>query len=419
MAYIVGWRDLPAARLLVPVMEILDYVSPYALEEWEYNMELELEEDRAKLEEEKRELAQHPEKATLKEKARPPVHSEIEAAAVAEAESDAHAKGRPKKGAMSLSTPQKTKLDAFDDLFDNNFDGDESPSEQIAREIARTHHGPAPGRESRETSTSESETQMKAEDDAEIPLFNKEWPGPILTNATLSKPPTASDGDVSSSKLHPFFQFRQSEPTSSSNAPKADSAPASDKNRVKKGKQKLEMIEVADPNDGWEVERIEDSELYEVEGRGLVRYYKVRWVGDWPPEENPTWEPEENIPAKMVRKYLKAARKKRKASETEPANDNISTTKKPKGLVQSTLSWPMAGTYSSVDEAGVGQVEDDGSTGEDDGTGANAAPDEDEQNGDAADDCELRIVQNEPQPSQSNWSNEDGYGTRMAFQNYT
>ena len=62
MAYIVGWRDLPAARLLVPVMEILDYVSPYALEEWEYNMELELEEDRSKLEEEKRDLAQHPEK---------------------------------------------------------------------------------------------------------------------------------------------------------------------------------------------------------------------------------------------------------------------------------------------------------------------------------------------------------------------
>ncbi|KAJ3479200.1 hypothetical protein NLG97_g8384 [Lecanicillium saksenae] len=44
-------------------------------------------------------------------------------------------------------------------------------------------------------------------------------------------------------------------------------------------------------------------ELYDVKGQGLVRYFKVRWEGDWPPEQNPTWEPEENIPDDLVREF--------------------------------------------------------------------------------------------------------------------
>ncbi|KAM4054431.1 hypothetical protein HRG_005287 [Hirsutella rhossiliensis] len=53
MTYIIGWRDLPAARHLVPAMKILNYVSPRALEEWESNREVELAEDRRKQADEK------------------------------------------------------------------------------------------------------------------------------------------------------------------------------------------------------------------------------------------------------------------------------------------------------------------------------------------------------------------------------
>ncbi|CAK7246370.1 MAG: hypothetical protein STHCBS139747_008000 [Sporothrix thermara] len=43
----------------------------------------------------------------------------------------------------------------------------------------------------------------------------------------------------------------------------------------------------------------------------LLRYFLVRWKGDWPPDQNPTWEPAENLPPRMVRQYLKKAAQKR------------------------------------------------------------------------------------------------------------
>ncbi|KAH7312466.1 hypothetical protein B0I35DRAFT_57475 [Stachybotrys elegans] len=48
MTYIVGWHDLPAARALVPAMRILEYVSPLVLEEWEWQLELGLDEERGR-----------------------------------------------------------------------------------------------------------------------------------------------------------------------------------------------------------------------------------------------------------------------------------------------------------------------------------------------------------------------------------
>ncbi|KAG9258895.1 uncharacterized protein F5Z01DRAFT_8270 [Emericellopsis atlantica] len=70
----------------------------------------------------------------------------------------------------------------------------------------------------------------------------------------------------------------------------------------------------------WVVKEILDDETYQVEDRGLVRYFKVRWEGDWPPDQNPTWEPEDNLPAQLVKNYFKmdysrlppAARKRRR-----------------------------------------------------------------------------------------------------------
>ncbi|KAM4062536.1 hypothetical protein HRG_011257 [Hirsutella rhossiliensis] len=49
----------------------------------------------------------------------------------------------------------------------------------------------------------------------------------------------------------------------------------------------------------WVVKRLENMAVYDVEGRGLVRYLQMRWEGNWPPDRNPTWESEENIPSKM------------------------------------------------------------------------------------------------------------------------
>ncbi|KAG6091559.1 hypothetical protein E4U30_006712 [Claviceps sp. LM220 group G6] len=61
----------------------------------------------------------------------------------------------------------------------------------------------------------------------------------------------------------------------------------------------------------WEVERLEDMTLYHVQNHGPIRYFLVRWVGEWPPEQNPSWEPEHNLHPDLVRNYMKLAKKKR------------------------------------------------------------------------------------------------------------
>ncbi|KAG6301840.1 hypothetical protein E4U45_003105 [Claviceps purpurea] len=61
----------------------------------------------------------------------------------------------------------------------------------------------------------------------------------------------------------------------------------------------------------WEVERLEDMAIYHVENHGLIRYFLVRWVGDWPTEQNPSWEPEHNLHPDLVRNYTKLGKKKR------------------------------------------------------------------------------------------------------------
>jgi hypothetical protein len=62
-----------------------------------------------------------------------------------------------------------------------------------------------------------------------------------------------------------------------------------------------------------EVQRLEDRALFEVEGEiELKRFFKVRWEGDWPEDQKLSWEPEETLPAELVRNYLKT-NKRRKA----------------------------------------------------------------------------------------------------------
>ncbi|KAI1322897.1 hypothetical protein F5Y16DRAFT_403974 [Xylariaceae sp. FL0255] len=89
----------------------------------------------------------------------------------------------------------------------------------------------------------------------------------------------------------------------------------------------------------WEVKRLEGDQTIEVNGQ-WIRQYKVRWAGNWPPDQNPTWEPEENIPETLVRSYLKF-----KASKF--------------GQTPTAVSTPLLKRkYSSVAEAFEGDAED-------------------------------------------------------------
>ncbi|KAF6837237.1 chromo domain-containing protein [Colletotrichum musicola] len=53
----------------------------------------------------------------------------------------------------------------------------------------------------------------------------------------------------------------------------------------------------------FEVLRLEGLQIRHVLGRP-ARYFAVRWRGDWPPGQNPTWEPERNIPESLVGAFL-------------------------------------------------------------------------------------------------------------------
>ncbi|KAI1426586.1 hypothetical protein F5Y12DRAFT_713033 [Xylaria sp. FL1777] len=93
----------------------------------------------------------------------------------------------------------------------------------------------------------------------------------------------------------------------------------------------------------WEVKGLEDDKVLETGGE-LVRFFKVRWKGTWPADQNPTWEPEDNISQVLVKNYLK-----NKAAKT--ARDSL--TRKKTKIGASTFKRK----YSSVAEAFEGDVD--------------------------------------------------------------
>lgn len=142
---------------------------------------------------------------------------------------------------------------------------------------------------------------------------------------------------------HSFLQLHGKKPPSSTDRPSQEAAvqPAISNGKSSgKKRQKVEIFEdeyeepAAEAEQVWEVKRLEGDRIFEIDGQP-VRHFKVRWEGDWPPDQNPTWEPEDNIGRALVRKYLK-----KKGSR----GGDLSVPK------QRTLS-PWAKRYSSVQEA--------------------------------------------------------------------
>lgn len=110
------------------------------------------------------------------------------------------------------------------------------------------------------------------------------------------------------------------------------------------------------------VKRLEGHEV--LDG---VHYFKVRWEGDWPPDQNPTWEPQDNISADLVKKYLKrkaereAEKSKHAPAKGRTSSGGFSSTGKSQEKQQRTLAhW--ARSYTSVSEAFEGKAELDATT---------------------------------------------------------
>ncbi|EFQ36337.1 chromo domain-containing protein [Colletotrichum graminicola M1.001] len=66
-----------------------------------------------------------------------------------------------------------------------------------------------------------------------------------------------------------------------------------------------EEQEAPEEDNIYEVLRLEGVQERIVRGK-RVRFFHVRWKGVWPPGQNPTWEPEANIPRALIKKYFLA-----------------------------------------------------------------------------------------------------------------
>ncbi|CAG7563894.1 unnamed protein product [Fusarium equiseti] len=340
MTYIVTWSDLPAAQMLVPAMDILDYVSPRELEEWEFkNTEEQMENEAIQ----KQQIQAG--EAPKKKRGRPPKHSKIETAVVAPDEEETMV-----RGAMTIQTPTKDRLQDFEGLSDE----DSTPVGTLQWETTG------------ESATGESVGAVEqgfddgGEDFDNTPVAQSDMLHP-LNKTTFNGLPS----------LRPTSEKKSSSQASISQTP-VPLPPEAFMTKLEKQKSvaaeeerdaELEAEPEAEQAD-WEVKRIEDMNIYDVEG-GQVRYFKVRWEGDWPPDQNPTWEPEDNLPAQLIRNYLKRGKRKRTGSGTpkRPAAAKPAVAPpypKKKSMKQTTLSWGVpAKQYKSVSEAFEGFEEDE------------------------------------------------------------
>ncbi|KLP03620.1 uncharacterized protein FFB20_15150 [Fusarium fujikuroi] len=420
MTYIVSWTDLPAAQMLVPAMDILEYVSPRKLEEWEFkNTEEQLEEETT--EKKKTEAGQV---TQPKRRGRPPKHSTIETAVVAVVEDD---EAVPMKGAMTIQTPTKNRLKDFEGLSD-----EEGPARQLQWEMTgdsaetddqalKEHRGtvedsesafsgsktdlvhssavkpqvpkkshtkdkhfesfPSTGTSSRQSTPQITRIRSKSEGKKKLGRSSKkaqpskgllsgvqgigsasDWtPQESLTYSNSGVETPDPESETQTARLIEEALSVQKKPPKSKSKPKSNTPKSPE--TVPQEDPSQEAEEADEP--GWEVKRLEDMELYDVEGKGLVRYFLVRWEGDWPPDQNPSWEPESNLPKDLIKAYLRNGKRKRPDKPvTKPVSKQPSVTPsyapKKKSMKQTTLSWGIpAKHFKSVSEAFAGGEEDE------------------------------------------------------------
>ncbi|KAJ2971712.1 hypothetical protein NUW58_g9340 [Xylaria curta] len=182
------------------------------------------------------------------------------------------------------------------------------------------------------------------------PLLGPSKKHEITYAPTRTSPPSSSNGNTGSRSGNSFTPAGRSHRKQSTRA-KAEigrnnerqtpdsASPSKKTSNFRKKKQPQPQEEQV-----WEVRRLEDDKIIETGGK-LVRYFKVRWVGQWPPDQNPTWEPEEYIADALIRKYLKDKAAKFARNGSSPRRIEMPTP-------------TLKRKYSSVAEAFEGDAND-------------------------------------------------------------
>ncbi|KAJ2904742.1 hypothetical protein MKZ38_007360 [Zalerion maritima] len=405
-AYVVSWTDQPEVKVAVPGTEILEYVTPRTLEDFEFGEWVKREDKRAREEREK-EMAG----GKFSSKLAIPVSVPVPGGGGAMGKNKkGRGRGRPpKKNAMtllepppsppraktmvvkgpSLSTPQKTKATlataatAWDDqdLVEDCVPREETPCDSAGLEVGETEGTegqefytsdedysdiePPPRKRSRGVESGGSRAARPSP--APIPRSNpatssqRPTPTPKKEKSRSRKSFTPSPSRLSrhydnssssrlqgsalkaagSSRFIPSSQVDDEEQeedafdgteehttkpknnmqpsiasSSGSVLPRVVAGPLSDYVPPPPTAQHSSSIpppppplpkykskppeEEEIPEQAWEVKALEGDKY--IDGH---RHYLVRWKGDWPLEENPTWEPKENISWVLIKAYLR------------------------------------------------------------------------------------------------------------------
>ncbi|GJC99186.1 chromo domain-containing protein [Colletotrichum higginsianum] len=230
LQYVVGWTDLPAARLQVDAERICDYVSPMAYEEWCAARAAERDEEERRIEEEENVRAvaeaEAREKGIIlnngvrgrrgtKRKHQGAVEANTPPAATAPATGEKKTRGRPRKGVPSLSTPSKSMIpEDFDGLETEGDIEMEIDEEAEERAIFRQLNGEEP-MSVEESYDSGELSSARARSDPPAKKRRTGSPRPTLsrllssieTDSSSSTPFDSSRGATSSPALPPLPQL--------------------------------------------------------------------------------------------------------------------------------------------------------------------------------------------------------------------
>jgi hypothetical protein len=211
---------------------------------------------------------------------------------------------------------------------------------------------PKPGAGLRSRASATSPTKSKPPEKSTIPATPNQLPPSQAANGPSVKAQLQAELSGRTSGFTPLQRTHSlSQPAVQASSTVRAAVPSStqgSQSPKKKKQKKKKTKEPALSENVWEVLRLEaDRHDYDAEGN-LVHYYKVRWEGDWPEDQNPTWEPESNIDSELVADYLKKKEKKN-GSVTRPSPAK-SKTMPPKYFPKK--------RYSNVAEAFEGELDE-------------------------------------------------------------
>ncbi|KAH8891819.1 hypothetical protein GQ53DRAFT_806244 [Thozetella sp. PMI_491] len=114
---------------------------------------------------------------------------------------------------------------------------------------------------------------------------------------------STTHGNGTSGQLTPSHGFTPAASSISSAPlpPTPSPKPPASQSKSKTPKEKKIIPEPEEQH--WEVKRLlDDRRRYNARNK-LVHEYQVLWAGDWPPDQNPTWEPKKNISKVLIKEY--------------------------------------------------------------------------------------------------------------------